>query len=169
MTKTMEHPNIYTFKHSTLPAIDDAMKGEIAEIDFAAANLILKFQGHYRALSELRETLSDLLGSCDLNLQCIRIVPDGDEDEGAPRAIGLTDLSLTEKQVLVSTAVTSTVAIEMLADTLDCDFEDAAFQVRVIGQARFGAMSSEEIEQAVETLAETLRDNPEKRVFKVEV
>ena len=108
----MEHLNLYTFKHSALPPLDNAMKGEIAEIDFNVSNLILKLQGHYRALSELHETLSNLLDSCDLNLECIRIVPDSDEDEAAPRASGLTDLpedvqqSIAVQVELAQTAIT---------------------------------------------------------------
>lgn len=165
----MEHPNIYTFKHSALPPLDDAMKGEIVEIDFNVSNLILKVQGHYRALTELRETLSDLLDSCDLNLQSIRIVPDSDDEEDAPRAIGLTDLSRQEKCVIVSTGITSTVAIKMLASIFDCDFEQAASHVAAIGQAEFGRMSSDDIEKSVERMAEALRENSNSSSFIVEV
>ncbi|MEG5108234.1 hypothetical protein QUB32_16445 [Microcoleus sp. AT8-A4] len=165
----MEQPSIYTFRHSALPPLDDAIKGEIAEIDFNVSNLLLKFQGHYRALSELRETLNDLLDSCELNLQCIRIVPDGDEDEGAPRAIGFADLPTVEKHVVICTAITSTVAIKILAEVLDCDFEDVAFQVRTIGQAEFGSISPEQIEQAVTRLSETLRNKPDTGGFFIDI
>ncbi|MEG4302184.1 hypothetical protein [Microcoleus sp. D3_18a_C4] len=165
----MEQPSIYTFRHSALPPIDDAMKREIAEIDFNVSNLILKLQGHYRALSELRETLSDLLDSCELNLQCIRIVPDGDEDEAAPRAFNLTDLSEKEKHLIISTGITSSVAIRMLADALKCDIEDALVIVAVVGRATFAEMSPDDKEASIQRMVEALRDNSDGHSFLVEV
>lgn len=165
----MEHLNTQTFRHSELPPFDDAMKGEIAEIDFNVSNLLLKIQGNYRALSALHETLSDLLDSCDMNISCIRIIPDGNEDEGAPRAIGLTDLPKEEKRVILSTAITSTVALQVLAGIFDCDFEQAAHHIRTISQAKFGQMSLEEIEIAIEELSKTVRENPKGGSFCIQV
>ncbi|MEG4070428.1 hypothetical protein QUA42_24300 [Microcoleus sp. Pol11C2] len=165
----MEHPNIYTFKHSALPAIDDAIKGEIAEIDFNVTNLLLKFQGHYRALSELRETLSDLLDSCDLNLQSIRIIPDGNSEEDVPRAINLTDLSTEEKHLIISTGITSTVAIKMLASALNCEIEEALEHVAVVGQAAFASMTPESREASIRRMVEALRENYNGHSFLVEV
>ncbi|TAE85647.1 MAG: hypothetical protein EAZ60_08800 [Oscillatoriales cyanobacterium] len=149
-----------------MPPITDEMKSEIAEIDFNVANLILKFQGNYRALSELAETLADSLNSCKMNLHSIGIIPDG---EVPPRAIGLTDLPRTEKQIIVSTAMTSTVAIEMLADIFDLDFPDAATLIRHKSQNQFGEMSLEKIEQFLEQLTEAAREKPSDHIFIAEI
>ncbi|MEG4516512.1 MULTISPECIES: hypothetical protein [unclassified Microcoleus] len=165
----MEHPNIYTFKHSELPPMTDGIESEIKDIEREIGNTIQKFEGHYRALSAFAETLAGSLNDCEEKMHCIRIIPDGGEPELLPKAIELTDLPLTEKQLIVSTALTSSVAIEMLAEILDADFRDAAFQVRTISQGKFREMSSEEIEQTVQKLAEALRDNPEGGIFAVEI
>ena len=85
------------------------------------------------------------------------------------RAIGLTDLPAPEKQLLISTAVTSTAAINVLAGIFNCDFEQAASHIRDIAQAEFGAICPEQIERAVAELAKTLRENPDGGVFQLEV
>jgi len=109
------------------------------------------------------------LNNCEENLHNIRIIPDSNDDEPVQRAIGLTDLPASEKQLLISTAVTSTVAIKVLASIFDCDFEVAASHIRAIGQAEFGAMSSEQIETHVAELAKKLCENPAAGVFQIEV
>ncbi|MEG4271060.1 MULTISPECIES: hypothetical protein [unclassified Microcoleus] len=165
----MEQPNVYTYRHSEMPPMTDEIKSEIEGIDLNAGNAILRFEGNYRALSALAETLAGLLEECETKLQCIRIIPDGDGDEAASRAIGFTDLPTVEKHVVISTAITSTVAIKILAEILDCEFEDAAFQVRTIAQAEFGSMSPEQIEQAVTRLSETLRNKPDTDGFFIDI
>ncbi len=109
----------------------DEIKAQIAEIDFKVANLILKNQGNYLAIWELAETLSDCWDSCEMNLHCIRIVGDGEEPV---RAIGKASLPEKEKDLIFSTAITSTVAIKILAGTFGCDFETAASDVEKISQ-----------------------------------
>ena len=65
---TIESINTFTYRHSERPPMTDEIKAQIAKIDFNVANLILKNHGNYRALSELAETLSDCLDSCEMNL-----------------------------------------------------------------------------------------------------
>jgi len=164
----MEPPNTYTYRQSELPPMTDEIQSEIAEIDFNVANLILKIQGNYHALTALTETLADGLNSAESNLCSIRIIPDGGEPELLPRAIGFTDLPTREKQLLVSTAIISTVAIKVLAGIFGCDFGQAASHVRQISQAEFGAMSLEQIEKAVAELEKELRENPNGGGFVIE-
>ena len=154
----MEHPNIYTFRHSALPPIDNAMKGEIAEIDFNVSNLILKFQGHYRALSELRETLSDLLDSCELNLQSIRIVPDSDGEEEAPRAIGLTDLPLREKAAIAFEILKKRVATKLLAEAYTCSTKEALAKVRDYGEMDLDQLSEQDIDEMIFAFSKNLKE-----------
>jgi hypothetical protein len=101
----MTSPSIYTYRQSELPPMTDEIQAEIAEINFNVANLILKIQGNYHALSHLVEILADGLNSAESNLCSIRIIPDGGEPELLPRAIGFTELPVREKQLLVSTAL----------------------------------------------------------------
>jgi len=147
----------------------DDIKLAIAEIQLSASTLIMQTRGHYYALTKLAEILADCLNTCQANLYNIRIIPDGDGEESVQRAGDLTDLPALEKQLLVSTAVTSTVAIRVLAGIFDCDFEQAASRIRAIGQAEFGAMSPEQIERAVAELSKTLLENPDGGVFQLEV
>ena len=165
----MKLPNYYTYRQSELPPMTDDIKLAIAEIQLSASTLIMQTRGHYYALTKLAEILADCLNTCQANLYNIRIIPDGDGEESVQRAIGLTDLPALEKQLLVSTAVTSTVAIRVLAGIFDCDFEQAASHIRAIGQAEFGAMSPEQIERAVAELSKTLLENPDGGVFQLEV
>lgn len=152
-----------------MPPMTDEIKSEIAEIDFNVSNLLLKIQGNYCALSELYETLSDCLDSCEMDLHCIRIIPDGGGEEPAPRAIGLTDLPLPDKHAVLSTAITSTVAIKVLSGIFNCEFEQTASHIRTIAQAEFGEMSPEAVEEAIKDLAIAVRDNPSKGFFCVEI
>ncbi|TAE87011.1 MAG: hypothetical protein EAZ83_00040, partial [Oscillatoriales cyanobacterium] len=86
----------YTYRHSELPEISPEIKSEIVALDVWAANIIQKSVGNYRALEELMETLSDLLDSCELNLNSIRIIPDGSNECDA------TNLPIEQKQAVYS-------------------------------------------------------------------
>jgi len=156
----MESLNTYIYRQSELPPITDEMQAEIAEIDFNVANLILKFQGNYHALSALAETLADSLNSAESNLCSIRIIPDGGEPELLPRAIGFTDLPTKEKQLLVSTAMASTVAIRMIATLLGCSFDEAANHISNQSSAQFEGMTTEQMEEFVAKLAQSLHEKP---------
>jgi hypothetical protein len=126
----MEPPNTYTYRQSELPPMTDGMKSAVAAIDFTVAELILKFQGNYLALTELIETLADGLNSAESNLCSIRIIADGGEPELLPRAINLTDLPALEKRMIVSNAITGTVAIQVLSTTLGWTFDQVASYVQ---------------------------------------
>jgi hypothetical protein len=164
----MEPPNTYTYRQSELPPMTDETKSEIAEIDFNVANLILKIQGNYLALSHLAETLADCLNSAESNLCSIRIIPDGGEPKLSPRAIGFTDLPTREKQLLVSTAITSTVAIKMVATLLGCSFEQAATHISNISSTQFESLPPEQMEDAVARLAESLHEQPDETFFVIQ-
>ena len=164
----MEPPNIYTYRQSELPPMTDEVQSEIAEIDFTVANLILKIQGNYHALTALTETLADGLNSAESNLCSIRIIPDGGEPELLPRAIGLTDLPTREKQLFISTAITSTVAIKMMATLLGCNFDEAADHISNISEAQFESLTPEQMEDVVERLAKTLQEQPGETFFVIQ-
>ena len=164
----MEPPNTYTYRQSELPPMTDEIKSEIAEIDFSVANLIWNIQGNYHALTALTETLADGLNSAESNLCSIRIIPDGGEPELLPRAIGFTDLPTREKQLLVSTAITSTIAIKMIATFFGCSFGEAAVHVSNISESQFEGMTPEQMEDAVERLAKSLHEQPDESFFVIQ-
>ena len=147
----------------------DEIQSEIAEIDFNVANLILKIQGNYHALTALTEILADGLNSAESNLCSIRIIPDGGEPEPLPRAIGLTDLPTLEKQLIISTAVTSTIAIKMISTFLGCSFEQAAAHVSKISDHHFGGMFPDQVEKAIAEMEKQLRENPGDEAFYIRV
>jgi len=146
----------------------DETQAEIAEIDFTVANLILKIQGNYHALTSLTETLADGLNSAESNLCSIRIIADGGEPEPQPRAIGFTDLPTREKQLLISTAITSTVAIKMVATIIGCSFGDAAAHIARQSETQFEGMTPEQLEEAVTRLAEELHKQPDESFFVIQ-
>jgi len=164
----MEPPNTYTYRQSELPEMTDEIESEIVKIDFKAANMILEFQGHYFALSHLAETLARRLNETESSLYNIHIIPDGGEPELLPRAIGFTDLPTREKQLLVSTAITSTVAVKMMATLLGCSFEEAANHISNISGAQFESLSLEQMEDAVARLAQSLHEQPDKSFFVIQ-
>jgi hypothetical protein len=133
----MKHPNIYTFKHSALPPMTDEIEAEIAEIDSAVENLLVKYQGHYRALNELQGTLSDLLDSCEFNLHCIRIVPEKDCEKDAARGINLNDLPAHEKTGIVFEIVKGRAAINLLAQARGCSTKEALHMVENVAIPEF--------------------------------
>jgi hypothetical protein len=165
----MEPPNIYTYRRSELPPMTDGMKSAIAAIDFTVAELILKFQGNYLALTELIEVLADSLNSAESNLCSIRIIPDAGEPELLPRAIGLTDLPTLEKQLIVSTAITSTIAIKMIASFLGCSFDQAASHVSNVGESQVGGMSSDQVEMVVTEIQKQLRERSREETFVIKL
>ncbi len=142
-----------------MPPITDEMKSEIAEVDFNTANLILKFQGNYRALSELAETLADSLDSCEMNLQCIQIISDGD-GEGPARAIGLADLPLQEKRIIVSTVIAHAVATRTLSNLLERDLEQVMFEVKEVVEIEYGELTQELLDSVLNQLTEQVRESP---------
>lgn len=144
------------------------IESEIGEIGFNVANSILKFKGNYLALLKLAETLADGLNSAESNLHDIHVIPDDGEPELLPRAIGFTDLPTREKQLLVSTAITSTVAIKMVATMFGCSFGDAAAHISSISESQFETMSPEQMEDAVARLAKELHEQPDESFFVIQ-
>ncbi|MEG4294171.1 hypothetical protein Q5692_35610 [Microcoleus sp. C2C3] len=153
--------NNFTYGYSELPPVRPEIKAEIVALDVQLADLILKSQGNYRELEALAEMLDNCLDSCQLSLNVIRIA----DDRSQQSSISLTDLPKKEKEVILSTAITSTVAIKVLAGIFGCDFETAASHVAVIGELEFGSMTPEAIERAIEEMAKNLKDNPDGAFF----
>jgi hypothetical protein len=112
----MKTGNTFTYRHSELPSVPPEIQAEIVALDVQIADLILRSQGNYRALEQLTEVLDNCLDSCELNLHSIRIISD---DSPQSAAITMMDLPMSEKQIIFSTALTSSIAIEALASLYD--------------------------------------------------
>ena len=156
--------NDFTYGHSDLPPVRPEIKAEIVALDVQLANLILKSQGNYRELQELAKMLDNCLDSCEFNLNPIFI-----RDDSLQPGISLTDLSSKEKELILSMAITSTVAIKVLAGIFGCDFQTSAFGVARICELEFGSMSPEAIERAIEEIEKNLKDNPDGVSFFIEI
>lgn len=156
--------NNFTYGHSELPPVRPEIKAEIVGLGAQIANLIFKIQGNYPELEALAEMLDNCLDSCELNLNAIRIA-----DDRPQQCISLTDLPMKEKELILSTAITSTVAIKLLAGIFGCDFEIVAFSTEKMGELQFRSMTPEAIERAIEEVANNLKDNPDGASFFIEV
>ncbi|WP_332961153.1 hypothetical protein [Microcoleus sp. AR_TQ3_B6] len=67
--------------------------------------------------------LDNCLDSCELNFNAIPIIA----DDSPQQCLNLTDLSKEEKQLILSTPITSTVAIKILAGIFRCDFQISSY------------------------------------------
>jgi hypothetical protein len=152
--------NDFTYGHSELPRVRPEIKAEIVALDVQLANLILKSQGNYRELQELAEMLDNCLDSCKSNLNPIFLV-----DDSWQSGISLTDLSSQEKQLILSMAITFTVAIKVGAAIFECDFQTSASYLASICELEFGGMSAEAIERAIENLENNFKDHPDGASF----
>jgi hypothetical protein len=161
----MEPPNTYIYRQSELPPMTDEIQSEIAQVGGIVATLRMKYQGHYLALLALAEASAGWLNEAESNMHSIRIIPDGGEPELLSRVIGFTDLPTKEKQLLVFTAITSTVAIRMMATLLGCSFDEAGNHISNVSGAQFESWTPEQIEDAVERLAKSLHEKPDKTFF----
>jgi len=146
----------------------DEIESEIAKVNFHVANVISEFKGNYLALLKLAETLADLLNSAELDLHDIHVIPDDEKPELLPRAIGFTDLPKREKQLLISTAITSTVAVKMMATLLGCSFHQAIDHISNISSTQLESLSPEQIEDAVAELAKSLHEQPNEMFFVIQ-
>jgi hypothetical protein len=165
----MEPQNIYTYRQSELPPMTLETKLEIADIGFNVANLIEKIQGNYHALSYLVETLANSLNSAESNLCSIRIVPDGNDNKPLPRAIGLTDLPVLEKRMIISNAITGTVAIQTVATTMGWTFEQAADYVQTLGEKHVSKIPPDRLEKIIKSLSDSLHSVPDAESFTIDL
>ena len=156
--------NNFTYGHSYLPPVRPEIKAEIVGLSTQIANFTLEIQGNYRELEELAVMLDNCLDSCKLNLNAIRLA-----DDNLQPGISLTDLSSKEKELILSMAITSTVAIKVLAGIFDCDFQTSASRLASICELEFGPMSPEAIERAIEEIEKNLKDHPDGASFFIEI
>jgi hypothetical protein len=155
----MEHPNIYTFKRSEVPPLDDAAKALIAEIDLAVSNFILNNPGHYRALSALEKTLYALSERCEIKLESIVIISDHHAvDEEGDLLISLNNLARHEKSTIVFEVIKAKTAIQFLASSRGWSEKEVLTEVELVATARFTEISYEEESEIVHKISQNLKE-----------
>ena len=157
--------NTFTYRHSELPAIRPAIKAEIVALDVQIADLILRSQGNYRELEELAEVLDSAADSCELNLNSIRIIAD---DSSQPKAVSMMDLPMEQKQIVFSTALTSSIAIEALATIYNKSPQQVAIELGESANLTIETITSGQINAVIEELLETWRKKPRHKVYRIE-
>lgn len=155
----------FSFKLSTMPPINSTLRWALSKVNCKWSGLTLQGVGDHDQLCDLHLGLAKAIGINNVELLSIKVRENGGEPELLPRAIGFTDLPTKEKQLLVSTAVTSTVAIKTIALFLGCSFEQAAAYVSEVSSVQFESLSPEQIESAVENLAKSLHEHPDESFF----
>ena len=155
----MEPPNVYTFKRSQVPPLDEATKAEIAEIDLAVSNLILRNPGHYRAFSALEKMLYALAERCEIKLESILIIPDYDiADELGNLIVSLNNLPREEKATIVFEAVKAKTAIQFLARSRGWSEKEVLIEVELVAAERFRDLSAEEESEIVHEISQNLNE-----------
>ena len=131
----MKLGNTFTYRQSELPELSLETKGEIAALDIRIAEFILQNRGHYHALQELSEILSNCADTCELNLNSIRIIPDADPQ---PDRVTVKNWSEQELMLLYSQAKTSSILLVAFSKILGVPLELAA-------ELAYALVSGEEI------------------------
>lgn len=158
--------NIFTYRHSDLPAFRPEQKAEIIALGLHADDLILKSCGNYRELEELAETLSNSLNTCEMNLQSIRIIPD---DSPQPAALTLTNLPIQEQRMIFCTALFNAMVLSSLQKITgaDLNFWVAAISAQI--NTEMEEIREEQITEALASFLEQYRKYPNQQGFKVEI
>lgn len=171
----MQTGNTFTYRHSELPEARPAIKSKIAALDVQIADLILRSQGNYRELEELAEVLDNCLDSCELNLNSIRIIADDIPQPiiqiitGHSPTVSIRDLSIEEKQIIFSTAITSSIAIEALAAICNKTPQQVAIELAEKAREFRQDVTTDQIESVIEELIEMWNAKPNQQIYNIEL
>ena len=160
--------NTFTYRHSELPSLRPAIKAEIVALDVQIADLILRSQGNYRELEELAEVLDSAADTCELNLNSIRIIAD-DSQLNSPPPISMMDLPMEQKQIVFSTALTSSIAIEALATIYNKTPQQVASELAESAKLTTETITSGQVNAVIEELSEVWRKKPSHTVYRIEL
>ncbi|MEG3845281.1 hypothetical protein [Microcoleus sp. herbarium14] len=158
--------NTFTYRHSELPPLRPAIKAEIVALDVQIADLILRSQGNYRELEELIDVLDSGGDSCELNLNSIRIIPD---DSQLDSPISMMDLPIEQKQIVFSTALTSSIAIEALAAIYQETPQQIAIELSELVKRASETITSGQVNAVIKELLEDWGKKPNHTVYRIEL
>lgn len=171
----MQTGNTFTYRHSELPVVRPAIKAEIAALDVQIADLTLRSQGNYRELEELAEVLDNCLDGCELNLSSIRIIADDIPQPiiqiitGNSPTVSMRDLSIEEKQIIFSTAITSSIAIEALASICHKTPQQVASELAEKAREFGEDVTTDQIESVIDELIEMWKAKPGQQIYSIEL
>ncbi len=157
--------NIFTYPHSELPTVPPEIQADIVALDVQIADLILRIQGNYCALEQLTEILDNCLDSCELNLRSIRIIP----DNSSQLAISMTDLPIDQKQIIFSTAIMFSVAIEALVSICNKTAQQVTTELVEKARELTGDFTTDLIDSVIDELIETWKAKPNQAVYRIEL
>jgi hypothetical protein len=146
--------NTFTHKQSELPEFRPEIKAEIVAIDCQVADLILRCQGNYHELEYLAEVLDNCADSCELNLNCVQIIPDSTSDNADNGISDLCSLSERSKAVVFSTGIASRVALDLLCQATGGSHKMLGEIVTTLVRTITKDVSPDEISQSLKQLAD---------------
>lgn len=153
----------YTYRHSELPSVRPEIKAEIVALDVQLADLILKSQGNYRELEELREVLDSCLDTCELNLQSIRIIAD---ETPQARIATIKDLPLEEKELIYSISFTNSVLLNLLSQITNRKPEEIGAELALLSSVHKQPPTAAEVEELITQLTLARSDVKDGFVFR---
>ena len=114
----------FTYRQSELPPMPPGLEVAVAELDTQIAGLICENIGNYLALQKISEMLSDCTDTCELNLQQIEVVADGQTVQPT-----LKDLPIEQKQLVYSCSYTNSVLLNLLSELTGRSAESLATEI----------------------------------------
>ena len=146
----MKLGNTFTYRQSELPELSLETKGEIAALDIRIAEFILQNRGHYHALQELSEILSNCADTCELNLNSIRII----SDSAADKKVSMRNLPPEEKLMIYSASFTSSILLKLLAQITGSSMEFLAEELSEPALKHAPNPSQKEVDDYIEAILE---------------
>ena len=139
----------FVYRHSELPPVRPEIKAEIVALDVQLADLILKSQGNYRELEELREVLDSCLDTCELNLQSIRIIADDTQQQPI---VTMQNLPLEEKELIYSISFTNSVLLNLLSQITQRKPEEIGAEIALLSSLNKKTPTVAEVEELITQL-----------------
>ena len=158
----MKLGNTFTYRQSELPELSLETKGEIAALDIRIAEFILQNRGHYHALQELSEILSNCADTCELNLNSIRII----SDSAADKKVSMRNLPPEEKLMIYSASFTSSILLKLLAQITGSSMDFLAEELSEPALKHAPNPSQKEVDDYIEAILEAWRNKDDNYFLK---
>jgi len=114
----------FKYRQSKLPPMPPGLEVAVAELDTQIAGLVCENIGNHLALQKISEMLSDCTDTCELNLQQIEVVADGQTVQPT-----LKDLPIEQKQLVYSCSYTNSVLLNLLSELTGRSAESLATEI----------------------------------------
>lgn len=148
----------FIFKFLTMPPINSELRRAISKVNAKWSGLTLQSAGDYELVCDLHLALVNAIGIANVEVTSIRVIPDCDTEEVAPRAIGLNDLPLREKAAIAFEILKKRVATKLLAEAYICSTKEAVAKVRDFGEMDLDMLSEQDIHEMIAKFCENLKE-----------